>query len=295
MFRENVLTKPEIIERISETMIPVALNYEKVQDSTSAEAKFLQPLLAQRAQDQGVWIFSPAGKALGGFVGFGDMAGETRKVIDNALRDFGSVKLRKVQAEETHPRRGRGVMSDGSVLLAEYVRRWGSTLHSHGTSPVLSTLMLDASEFKALAPREAIVGSKWTLPEMVAKKFCRLTSPFCYQHAPQPDWVTAVRIDARVRAVQDGVVQLDYEGRIASVHHGRGGQKISTQETKLTGEGVYDLETMQMRSVLMVGAGTLLWTEVPDQLVTFNALVEWSRSNGTGGDDAGPGAGSASK
>jgi hypothetical protein len=32
MFRENVLVNERIIERISSTMVPVALNYEKVQD-----------------------------------------------------------------------------------------------------------------------------------------------------------------------------------------------------------------------------------------------------------------------
>ena len=50
---------------------------------------------------------------------------------------------------------------------------------------------------------------------------------------------------------------------------------MSVQETKLTGEGVYDIKTKSMRSVLLVGSGTLRWPEAKEKLVTFDALVEW--------------------
>ena len=94
MFRENVLVKNDIIDRVSETMIPVALDYQKVLDRQTPEARFLLPLMQQRNQRQGLWIFSPQGKALGGFEGFGDMLGETRRVIEDALEGFGPIELR---------------------------------------------------------------------------------------------------------------------------------------------------------------------------------------------------------
>ena len=125
MFRENVLVKDEIIDRIADTMIPVALDYQKIMHRGSKEGQFLLPLMRQRGDKQGVWIFSPQGKALGGFVGFGNMVQKTKDVIDNALGDFGPVKPRKAGVVETHPYRGKGVMSDGRVCLAEYVRRRG--------------------------------------------------------------------------------------------------------------------------------------------------------------------------
>jgi hypothetical protein len=271
MFRENVLTKPQIIDRITSTMVPVAVDFQKVQDTTSRESRFLKPMMEQRKQDQGVWIVSPDGKALGGFIGFGDMAGRMKQVIDDALEAFGSVEPRRTAPADTHPHRGKGVMADGSVCLAEYVRRYGNTLHQTTTSPVISSLTLSAKQFAALAPPEAAEGAQWTLPDDVAKRFCRLTSPLCYQHAPQPGWVTRVRIDARVREIKDGVARLTYEGAIAS-RQGR----ISEQETRLRGEATYDVTANRMRSVLIVGSGTLVWSEAPDQPVTFHALAEWT-------------------
>lgn len=276
MFRENVLTKDEIIERIASTMIPVAVDRRKIEDLTSKEARFLRPLLNQRNQEQGSpCIFSPEGKLLGCFVGFGDMAGQTKKLIEDTLKAFGPVKPRTVTPVETHPYRGKGMMHDGSVSLAEYIRTSDDALRFLDTkSPVVSSVTLSGKEFRAFAPQEAVAGAKWTLPDDVAKKLSRVTSPLCAQHAPQPDWVTSVRINAEVRTMSDGAAWLDYEGGISSEH--RVGSKIvSVQETKLTGEGVYDLKTKSMRSVLLVGSGTLRWPEAQEKLVTFDALVEW--------------------
>jgi len=167
-------------------------------------------------------------------------------------------------------------MSDGSVCLAEYVRRRGEQkLHAHVSTPIISSVTLSKREFGTLAPREALRGKEWTLPEEVAKRFCRLTSPLCYQHAPQPDWVTDAHIDARVGSVEDGVARVSYAGRISSVHVAGGGGKISQQKVTLTGQGLYDTEAKRLRSLLIVGPGTLLWTEAPDQPVPFDALAEW--------------------
>jgi hypothetical protein len=274
MFRENVLTRPEIADRIARTMVPISLNYERVLDSSSKESKFLAPLLRQRDQEQGVWIFYPDGRPLAGFEGFGDMAGRTRKMVEDALVAFGDVAPRTVRPQETHPQRGMGMTQDGSVCLAVYVRRWGNTLYSHGSSPVISSVRLTEDEFRALAPRELISGSEWSLPSEVAKRFCRLTSPLCYQHAPQPDWVTNVRIDAKLKSTDPNVGWIGYTGRLASVH-AVGGKAISEQSVALTGEGQYDVKSKRMRSLVFVGTGKLVWSEAPDKPATFHALAEW--------------------
>jgi len=276
MFRENVLTQDSIIDRISSTMVPVVVDFQTIQDPKSKEGQLLRPLMKQRKQEQGVWIFSPDGKALGGFVGFGDMVGQTTQVIEDALKVFGPVKLREAKGVATHPYWGNGVMPNGRVCLAEYIRTSDDALrYMDAKSPVLSSVTLSEKEFGAFAPPKAVTGTKWTLPDDVAKKFSRVTSPACYQHAPQPDWVKAVRINAEVRTIKDSVVWLRYDGRIASEHQGAG-KTISVQETKLTGEGVYDLKTKSMRSLLLVGPGTLRWPEEPKRLVTFDVLVEWN-------------------
>ncbi|HUG93160.1 MAG TPA: hypothetical protein VML55_20125 [Planctomycetaceae bacterium] len=275
MFRENVLTQDEIIDRIGSTMVPVALDYQTIRDPASRESRFLRPLMKQRKQEQGLWILTPEGQVLGGFAGFGDMVGQTKKVIEDALEAFGPLEPRRAKAAPIQPYRGRGVSPDGSVCLAECIRTSDDALgFVNARSPVISSVTLSDRAFRAFAPRRAVVGAKWTLPEDVAKQLARTSSPMCYQHAPQPDWVTDVRIAAVVRRVDEGVARLSYEGRIASSHR-VGRTTVSVQETELTGEGVYDLKTGTMQSVLLIGSGRLRWPEAPEKVVTFDALVEW--------------------
>ncbi len=123
------------------------------------------------------------------------------------------------------------------------------------------------------------MGATWTLPESAARRLSRVSSTLCFQHAPLPDWVTGVRIDAEVRSVKDGVAVLAYAGRIASAHRA-GGSTVSAQEVELAGEGVYDPAARRLRSVVLVGTGTLRWPESPGKLLAFDALVEWSLEGG---------------
>ncbi len=273
MFRENVLVKKDVIDRVSETMIPVALDYQKVLDRQTPEARFLLPLMKQRDQEQGLWIFSPDGKALGGFEGFGAMHAKTKRLIEDVLHAFGPVEPRKVAKVETHPHRGKGFRSDGSVCLAEYVRRRDP---SKIRSPVISSVILSRKEFETFAPLKAADGKEWTLLEAVAKKLCRVASPMCYQHAPQPDWVKAVAVKARVRTIRNGLAELSYEGKMSSERTWSNGKILSEQALTLKGEGVYDIGARRMKSLLIVGVGTFRWPEeAPDEPVPFDALIEW--------------------
>jgi hypothetical protein len=275
MFRENVLTSDLIIDRVAGTMVPVALDYQKLQDSGSKEAKLLLPLMKQRDQEQGVWIFAPDGKALGGFVGFGDMVGQTRRVIDDALKTFGPVSRRQVRPADVHPHRGKGFLAGGGVCLAEYVRTLDESLHLvHPKSPVVSSVTLSRQEIDAFAPPRAAVGARWTLPERVARRLSRISSPMCYQHAPQPDWVTEIQMRGEVKEVEGQLARLAYDGHVASVH--RVGQRdVSRQEIELDGEGVFDLTDKRLVSLLLVGSGELRWPEAREKVVKFEALVEW--------------------
>jgi len=274
MFRENVLTNDDVIERIASTMVPVAVDRWKAEDSKTREAQFLQPFLKRNGAQGSPCIFSPEGKVLGGFRGY-DFRQAT-KLIENALKAFGPVKPRNVKPVEHNPHRGKGMMRDGSVCLAEYIRTSDAALgFVHAKSPVISSVTLSDNEFRAFAPREAVVGAKWTLPDGVAKRLSRVTSPLCYQHAPQPDWVTDVRLNAEVQAIKDGAAWLRYEGQIASTYRVRG-ETISDQETKLKGYGVCDLKTKRMRSMLLVGSGALRQLDDPKKPLTFDALVEWN-------------------
>lgn len=275
MFRENVLTRDEIIDRIGSTMIPVAVDRWKAEEPGTREAKFLQPFLEKNPPEGSPCIYSPEGKVLGGFRGYGDMAGRTRKLIEDALKVHGPVKPRQIKAIQTHPFRGKGVMPDGSVRLAAYLRPSSKTLASLTIkSPVISSIALTRGGFKTLAPPRPVVGAKWLLPDEAARQFARVTSPLCRQHAPEPDWVTAVRIQGEVQTLKDEAAVVRYEGRIASEHHA-GGTTVSVQMMTFTGEGIYDLKSKEMCSILLVGSGTLRWPEAPGKLFVFEVLVEW--------------------
>lgn len=276
MFRENVLTNDEIIDRIARTMVPVAVDRWKAEDPRTAEAHFLQPFLKRHPPQGSPCIYAPDGKVLGGFRGFDRMAARTKTMINDALAAFGPVTPREVKPAETHPYRGKRTMPDGSVRLAEYVRPSAAALaHMNTETPVISSVTLTREKFARFAPRQAAVGARWTLPDAVARKLSRITSPMCYQHAPQPDWVTSVRIRAEVRSIANGVAQVRYHGRIASEHR-VAGQLISVQEADLTGKGLVNLQDHSIRSLQLIGTGRLTWPEAPEKLVTFDSLVEWT-------------------
>jgi hypothetical protein len=273
------LTQDDIIDRIAATMVPVAVDRWKAEDPATKEARFLQPFLAKHPATGSPCIYAPDGKVLGGFQGYGDMAGRMRKLIDDALKSFGPVEPRAVTPAETHPHRGKGLMPDGAICLAQYVRPSAAALSFlHTKTPVVSSMTLTDKECAALAPPRAVVGAKWNVPDEVAKRFARVTSPLCRQHAPEPDWVSAVALSAEVQAVENGVARVRYQGRIASEHQGAG-QTISVQQTELTGEGIYDVEAKALRSVLLVGSGSLRWREAPQRQVAFDVLVEWTRDS----------------
>ena len=136
----------------------------------------------------------------------GDMLGKTSRVIESALEAFGSVVPRDPARTDPHRDRGKGFRPDGSVPLAEYVRRRD---RDRIKGPVISSVVPSAEEFQAFAPRKPLEGETWTVPEAIAKKLCREASPMCYQHAPRPHWVRSVVVRAEVQTVRDGVAERE--------------------------------------------------------------------------------------
>jgi hypothetical protein len=86
MFRENVLVREDIIDRISETMIPVAPDYQKVLNRESHESRLVRSMIKDLGDIQGVRVMTPDGRILGKFSGFGDMAGKAKRMIEDALK-----------------------------------------------------------------------------------------------------------------------------------------------------------------------------------------------------------------
>ena len=98
----------------------------------------------------------------------------------------------------------------------------------------------------------------------------------CYQHAPQPDWVKDVTLEARIETIRNGVAKLSYAGKLSSERLTWNDKVLSEQELTLEGVGTYEIGAKRMRSLLLVGTGTFRWPEeAPDRLVPFDALIEW--------------------
>jgi hypothetical protein len=183
------------------------------------------------------------------------------------------VEARDVARGKADRERGKGIRADGSVSLAEYVRRRD---RDKIKSPVISTVNLSGKEFAHFGPSKAALGETWLVPDAVAKKFCRAASPMCYQHAPQPEWVKDINLKARVMKVEDGRATLAYEGKLSSERLWQNGKVLSAQELTLRGEGVYDLATKKIQSLLILGSGSFCWPEEnPDKQIPFDALIEW--------------------
>ncbi len=306
MFRESVLFNDDLIDRVSGTMVPVAMDVQRILSPESKEAQFLRPMIQPGGGQKistgsvsGIWIFSSEGKVLGRpFVGVEDMVRKTEAILDGAAQVHGPVERRNTRPVETHPYRGKGFMPDGSVCLAEYVREGEPHTYSNIKCPVRSSAVLTREEFAAFSPSEATRGAEWDLPEAVAKRLCRVTSSMCYQHAPQPDWVTRVGIHARVSNIAGGVASLSYTGRISTRYIAGDFKKISKgvpgkgviseQEMTLTGEGAYDLETGKMLSVLIVGTGAMRQDWKPNGTVAIHGLIEWVHDDPQESSTAGP-------
>jgi hypothetical protein len=69
-------------------------------------------------------------------------------------------------------------------------------------------------------------------------------------------------------------MKVDYHGTMSAQRVLRG-RVFSEQEVKLTGEGFYDLTEGKMRSVRIVGSGTMRWLQEKTKPVDFDALIEW--------------------
>lgn len=283
MFRENVLINDRIIDRITGTMVPVAVDIRTVFNPRSKGARFLQPLIKpgnkrpiSNETDQGIWVLAPDGTLLGRpFNGFGNMTGKTNRIIDTALKAFGPIRPRKSSPSPTHRLRGRGFGPGGRVSLAEYVRQ-SDRQSSFFKAPVMSQVTLTREQFLAFSPPKTTAGTTWRVPAAVARKLCRLTSPLSVQHAPQPAWVTHVELTARVVEVQGRKLRLQYDGNISTSDPRLSWKNHSN--LSLTGDGLYDSGSRSMQSLLIVGTGTRRTEEFPKKVVSYSALVEWTRA-----------------
>jgi hypothetical protein len=262
--------------------VPVALNLYKIREQKDAAGNFFRSLQKQKPNYQGFWISAPDGKLIAAFQNFKDHKTWTQEVIetlDGAIKDFGAVEPRKVKATDPLPNRGTGVQADGRLCLSVYF----CILYNgkREAPPSIDSILLTPAELGQLAPPKLEAGAESTVPEAVARKFCRAISASSdTSHMPGPEDVTKVEMRARVESIQDGAARIRLTGSWEAVKvEGYDPKKRPTYSTSF-GDGllVVDLKAREPASLLMVFRG--IWKNVTpyDAPQTSAAVVEWKRA-----------------
>ena len=269
--------------------MPVALNLYTIREARGEGGDFFRSVYKQMPNYQGLWVVSPEGKALASHQEMKDLSHWRDKVLadlEAGCKAFGAIEPRRVGPAEPRPDRGVGARPDGGVTLAVtdkviVVKDLDRDLPRDAIGPtVLDGVTLTRAEWAGFAPPEEAEGSRWGVPEAVARRLFPVLS-LSDSTFRSPDEVTAVRLSGTVRSVRDGVAHLSFKGRIAGVHHGteneaRKGQECSSEARLLGRVGRYDVRTGAMLSLTLVWEGAFRnyppYHEPPSR---FGAVVEW--------------------
>lgn len=299
-----------MIRGVSTSFVPVAVNLYKVRELQDAGGALFRSIQKQKDQFQGIWIVSPDGKVLSGYGGSshvvfsnGDVDNAkseaawiqvVRETIAAALREFGEVTPRRVQADDSTPRRGVGLEPDGGVILALYARYIAyNPLRSDSDNHVnIDSLHLNADAWSDLAPPRLEVGVEWQLPAPVARAFCRALCPVSDSDGwPTTDEISDATFTGRVEAIENGVARLSYRGHIAGVHTAVGqnasglepGQPKPTfsGDAVLTGRARFDTAKNAMRTLMFVFEGTSRRYTSTAEARPMAAVVEWRSDLGS--------------
>ena len=179
---------------------------------------------------------------------------------------FGTAAPRRASLTVSLPYRGSGVRPDGGVTLAVtgkalIPKDLGAELR-RGAIPEsnaqLDSVSLSAAEWSSLAPPDARVGSQWTIPQAVGRRFFPILS-FTETVFRDPAEVTEVQLSGRVASVRDGIAHLVYQGRIAGHFYDPKSVfkelEFSSAVKLIAGVASYDIRAGQMLALTWVGEG----------------------------------------
>jgi hypothetical protein len=253
--------------------VPVAVNLYTLRSAQNAGGELFRSIQRQKDQYQGIWIFSPRGKVLAAHHDVKSHDSWTQEVlqtIDAALQAFGRVKPRAVKAADPLPHRGAGVLADGRVCLAIYVRHvlgggrdkapaavnrdslwtWDGALRPDGP-PVIDSLTLTDKEWAGFVPPTPTVGTEWRIAQATARKFARAVSASSDQSLmPRPQDAKTAELLARVESVSADHVLVRLAGKWETAHQYEG--KTSFGWASAEGVAQYDTGRKTLRSLTLV-------------------------------------------
>ncbi len=269
-----------MIRLLSTNTVPVALNLYVIRQQKDAAGDFFRAVQKQRpAQYQGLYLVAPDGKVLASHQNFKSHKTWTQELLADlqpGLKAFGEVKPREVRRSDPLPRRGSGVQPDGGATPAIYLRYSIKNIPLRELpNPTIDSLPLTAKELAELAPPKTDAGTEWKIPEPLARKFGRVLGPGDEDSMPRPQEVTAMKLAGKVRAVEEGVAHLVYEGTLSGSHLTQA-KKRTYGDVKLTGAGRYDVKTGRILSFVWVFDGIYKAPPPYDAPRPYSAVLEWN-------------------
>ena len=270
--------------------MPVAQNRREMDADRGEVGRLYYSLNDQMPQYQGLWVVSPAGKALAtaNAAGADDAhrSSKTLEELESGLAKFGPVVPRRSRPRNLHPEKGIGVRPDGSVTLAITQKAIMITDLRTELSPqatprsIIDSLTFSAAEWSTFAPPGAQVESQWTIPQNIGERFFRCLSGDILDL--EGDATFNVSLTGRVASVRDGIAYLVYRGQIAGDNEGskvgRKGLIFSTAIKIIDGIGAYDIRASRMLSLVWVWDGLHWGYRKPTQRTDpgrYGAVVEW--------------------
>jgi hypothetical protein len=241
-----------------------------------------------RQWPQGLWVVTPEGKVLGFHyhrAKAGESAGDGQKrwvadtvaLLRGAAKDAGPLPRRDVKARPaTLPDRGRGPTADGGARLAVSVIELRNGRQD--SPPVVDSIRLDSDAWAAFAPPAgAKAGTRWTLPEAVARRFTPALSPMTDPiFGPTPKDATAAGITATVLRAEAGTMVVQFTGKWETAHNRDGDPKYPIRTTATgNGIGTFDAKTGKATALVWVLNGSYRYGGPAEKARPTAAVVEW--------------------
>lgn len=285
-----------MIRLVSDNFVPVALNLYVIREDKGAAGAFYRKVRQQMPEQyQGLFLCSPEGKLLVRKTLWSKQgrpwAENVLAGLKEGLRAFGPVPPRQGRSDYL-ARRGRGHGPDGGAILAVSTKLILAPLPEDladlNSSAIPATghdrILFSAAELATLLPGRVGEGTKWTVPEVTARKFFPALDNWDKRFR-KPSEVTSVRLAGRCRAVRHGIAYLNFEGHIAGTHvwpktagPALAGKSFRSELKLLAGVGACDVKTGKLLSLTLVlegWAGDPAELRKPGQGGRYAAVVQW--------------------
>jgi hypothetical protein len=263
--RTGPLNDEQVVQRISATMVPLAINNDRIPPTPGG--RLIRSVLHDTNASQGLWILHPRGSVLG-YHYFRPRPGEsnsasdarwvreTREFVETGLKEFGPVAERSVVPKPVVPQRGQGWLPDGSMRLALYARQMVNG--KHDGKPTVASLDLPPNAWRDFVPGVATVGHRWDIPVPTAQRLAPALSPHTdAMTVPRERDVHTANLRATVEQIRAGKIYVRVQGELASEHDRDGGQNhpIRTRG-RVDGLVVVDQARGEPESLLLIVAGS---------------------------------------